>query len=388
MPGAAIKKGAGVALNALRGGTAAGAQGAAYGFGAGEDSAVSRAHSAGIGAGVGAAAGAAAPYALRGVQRAVDRRKVSRAGDAAAKTAPSLDDLRTRSSALYSASRARGVEIKPEVVQRFADDVTVSLADEGLDPILTPRAARAVERVQAIADGGKIEWKNIELARRVAGLAAKSPDPNERRLAGMVSEKVDDFVLNLMDEDLSAGSAEGLAPEIAEARALWSQMRNSERLAGAIESAGDAASGFENGLRVEFRKLIKDKKFFRTLSEPERQAVREVVRVTPTGMVLRTVAGLSFGSGNRRNILGGLGGSTAGGFLGGPVGAIAVPAAGYAAERAGEAMTLRTAQRAQGLVAAGGVKALPPPADLMLLENALRRSGGAAMVPGVNYLSR
>lgn len=106
-------------------------------------------------------------------------------------------------------------------------------------------------------------------------------------MAGIVSGKIDDFVLNLVDGDLDAGTAQGLSKELSEARSLWQRMRGSERVGAAMEAAKDAASGYENGLRIEFRKLIKDVKFFRSLSKPEQAAIRQVVQGTTVGNILK-----------------------------------------------------------------------------------------------------
>lgn len=387
--------GATKAAQAARGAAIGGAASAAYGFGSGEGGLASRAKDAAISGIIGGVVGAAAPSILRGAQNIVGGRRATAAAEAAVKDAPTADALRAESSRLYDAARARGVEIKPEVIKNFAADVAQTAMDEGLDPVLTPRASRAVERITAIGDSGSVKWKDLELARRVSGIAAQSTDPNERRMAGIVSEKIDDFVVNLVDGDLTAGTAEGLGSEIAQARKLWGQMRNSERMTQAMEKAKDAASGYENGLRIEFRKLVNDQKFWRGLSASEKDAVLAVVRGTPTGNILKRVSRLSFGAGAQTNVLGaslGSGmGATAGSALGGPVGAMVgatvPPLVGRAAAKGAERATERAALTAQGLAAVGGLPTPMAAPDLLLFRNALARTAVPAAA-GVNALAR
>lgn len=384
LPVGGAMRGGTVAAKAARGGAVGGA---AYGFGSGEGGAQERAEQALIGGGIGAAAGRAVPLAVEGVRRGMASRAASKTVAQTVASAPTDDALRARSSALYDAAAARGVRVKPQVAQTFADDVAATAAAEGLDPILTPRSARAVERIQNMAASGKVAWSDIELARRVTGIASQSTDPAERRMAGIVSGKIDDFVLNLVDGDLDAGTAQGLSKELSEARSLWQRMRGSERVGAAMEAAKDAASGYENGLRIEFRKLIKDVKFFRSLSKPEQAAIRQVVQGTTVGNILKRASRLSFGHGAQTNVLGASVGAGAGAALAGPIGAAAAPVAGFLAGRGAEKITSRAAEQARGLVASGGLPLLPAPQVSPVFENALARFSRGAAPVGVNALA-
>jgi hypothetical protein len=172
-------------------------------------------------------------------------------------------------------------------------------------------------------------------------------------------------------------------------------MRRSERLAGAMETAKDAASGYENGLRIEFRKLIKDQKFFRGLTDGEQAAIRAVVRGTPVGNTLKRVSRLSFGHGAQTNVLGGMVGSglgaAAGNAVAGPIGAAAGAAltagAGHLAGNLSEQATESLARRAGAITAGGGVM-LPAPVQYPMVSNALTRAPAPAGVAGVNWWNR
>jgi hypothetical protein len=389
LPAGGAASGANLMAQVGRGAIAGAAGGAAYGFGEGEGGLANRARGAAVGGAVGGAVGAAAPFVVRGVGNALASRSADDTLGAVAKSAPGVEDLRAASGDLYRAAEARGVAIKKSSFAPLVADIAASTRDMGIDRDLTPRSVAALRRLtEAVDEGGdSISWRDLETLRRVTSIASTAKDPADRRVAGAIVGKVDDFVMNLMDEDLSAGAADGMSAELKQARSLWKQMRGSERLAGAIESAKDAASGFENGMRIEFRKLIRDRKFFGSLSKTEQDAVRQVVHGTTVGNILKRVSRLSYGTGAQTNFLGasvaGGMGATAGHAVAGPVGAVigaTAPAlVGRAAGNAAERATLGAAQRAQGLISAGpetvtnALSGMAPP-DMFTLNNALARA--------------
>lgn len=397
MPVGAAATGGSLAAQAARGALAGGAGGAVYGFGGGEGGLGNRARGAAVGAATGAAVGAVAPYAVQGVKNALGARAARKAADEAISNAPSAAELRAASSGLYESVGKRGVTIKESAFTPLVDDIAVTTREMGIDPDLTPRSVAALRRLTDAA-GEDITWKDLETLRRVTSIASTAVDPNDRRVAGAIVQKVDDFVLNLVDGDLTSGTAAGLSDDLKEARTLWQRMRGNERVTGAMEAAKDAASGYENGLRIEFRKLIKDRKFYSSLAKPEQDAIRQVVRGTTAGNILKRVSRLSFGSGAQTNFLGASVGSGAaasiGGALAGPagaaVGAAATPLVGHMAGRAAERSTEAAALRAGGLIAAGrdayaNALANSAPPALTGLNNALAASRLPAAALATDY---
>ena len=388
VPGAAVK-GATLPQKIASGARSGGAFGAAYGFGTGEGGLPDRAQNMAIGGAVGAVAGAAAPLAMRGVEKIADKRALGRAATAAAKAAPGDDAMRAEAKTLFEGAKARGVQVKESAFQPLADDIVATVNDFGADPAITPGALSATKRITDLL-GKNVDWQDIETARRVASNASRaakigSPD---RALAGQIAGKVDDFVFNLVDGDLTQGQAANLGKELQQARSLWARIKNSERIGRAIEDADVALRGTERGLVNEFKKLRKDRKFWNGLSKPEQDAVMHVIRGTPAGMVLRTVGKFSFGTGQRSGLIGGTIGSTGafslGNAVGGPVGgAVAVgaqQALSRGAEAASDRLALSAATRAQSLARAGGVTRLPAPVRYDALENALSYGSRAAPV--------
>lgn len=90
LPGASLKAGAGLGVNALRLGASGAATGGAYSFGAGEGGFAERASDVPLGAAVGGAAGAAVPFALRGAQIGINALRGGPAARTAAREAAEL----------------------------------------------------------------------------------------------------------------------------------------------------------------------------------------------------------------------------------------------------------------------------------------------------------
>jgi hypothetical protein len=203
----------------------------------------------------------------------------------------------------------------------------------------------------------------------------KSSDGTTRYLTGSAIDEIDSFIGTLVSTDFTEEVTRDFGSELTRARSLWRRASNSEVIEDAFVRAQESKTGFENGLRDAFKSILRTKKG-RFLSEAERELVREVLKGSRVGNLLRTTAGLSFGNGVRRNTLGGFAGSAAGGHVLGPAGYVAAPVLGAAAEAGAEGITNRMAQRVRDAIASGKLdefmRGLPP---------AERREAQALLLP-------
>ena len=121
------------------------------------------------------------------------------------------------------------------------------MVDEGADKILSPKISR-ISDVLAETKGTTPSLSQLAIVRKQFGNAAGSADRAEARLGRIGVDLVDDFV---------EGGASNVGGTLKEARGLWSRLRKSEVIDGAIENAQVAQAGVEAGLRNEFRSLWK-----------------------------------------------------------------------------------------------------------------------------------
>jgi hypothetical protein len=364
-----------LAVNALRGAASGAAGGALYGFGSGEGGFENRLASGGIGALGGAFIGGAIP-ALGQVARAgLNKLADTRATKAAMAAAPSLDDLKAAASRIYA--QADNTPGMPRA--DFAAQAVGTLDDAaraGMDDMLTPGAARVAGKIDDAAASADptIGFRELDILRKQAGVPAGNvTNRTEAAIGSKFIGAIDDFIDNA-DPQLSGA--------LREARNMWGQLRRSELIGAAMDKAKNTASGFENGLRIEFRKILNNPKLLRGFNEQEIAAIKSVVAGTPMGNLLRQVGRIGIGLSGQSNGLGASIGGIAGTAAGGPLGGIAAVGAGTVAKALAERTTRKAAERAFALTGARNALAgVQPQVYLPGIENALGIASQSALGP-------
>lgn len=303
------------------------------------------------------------------------------------KQAPSDEALRKQARETLARAKGSGVVTQPESYLNMMADMETMVGMNKLNPTLHPRTTAAF---QILSDniGKEMDVEDLMIARRILGVAQRGVTPeglDERRIAGLMEDMLDDYVANLSQKDLLAGDPAELGNNLTKFRNLWSRMKKSETIEGIIENAGIQASGFENGIRIGFRQLLKDPRRIRGFSEGERDLMRQIVEGSSGQKLLRLLGKLSFGTRGGSNWLGGTAGSslgaTAGGLSGGPAGALLgaaiPPAVGYAAQKGADAGAMRAAELARALAATGGN--VPRSRAVDNLIRALMETGGPVL---------
>jgi hypothetical protein len=177
-------------------------------------------------------------------------------------------------------------------------------------------------------------------------------------------DEIDDYIDSLSERDVVAGDA-SKAKALREARNFYSRAKKAEELDKLVERAelsapNFSASGMENALRTEFRALAKNDRRLRRFTKEEQEAIRRVAKGGPMENTLRMLGKLA-----PTGVVSGALSSGAGFVTGGPLGAVALPAAGAAARYAATQMTLRNAAMANELVRRGPLT--PPPSPFSQL---------------------
>ncbi len=299
--------------------------------------------------------GIAAPAAALKVARVVKRRgreaKITRELDEAL---PTIDQLKDTSREVYKEIDDFGVTLKPESFRRLATNLRKTAQREGLDPTLTPKTEAAISRFDNEI-GNDVNLTQVDTLRKVAQNAAKSIEPADARLGSMMIETIDQFLDNLNPAELKRafGTPKDIGARYKTARELWGRARRSELIQEAFQKADLQASGFENGIRTQFRSILNNKKKRRFFKPDEIQAMNRVVKGDKTENLAKLVGRLGFSEGGATNILGGLGGVAAGGAIAGGPGALIVPVIGQLSRKLAQRMTARNAEFADKVIRAG-----------------------------------
>lgn len=352
LPGGAMAMGKGllgrVGMGILSGGAGAGT----YGFMEGEgDDRLENAIDTGI---LGGVLGGAIPVVGAGLSRAVGRFRNNRAIRAAAEAAPSREELATTASNLFDG--LKDARIPSQGILAMSDDVARAGREFGMDPMLMPNASRVADNLADLADdaGRDVAWQDLNILRRQAAVPAGNlANRPEAAVGSRMIEAIDGFVDEVAPE---------LGEQGAEARRMWGVLRRSELLDGAFERAKTAASGFENGLQIEFRRILRTPKLLRGFNDAEIAAMNRVVNGGVLHGLLRQFGRLGFSLDGGSNAVGGIFGAVGGATIN-PIGGILVPAVATAARRGSEAIRTRAAERAASIVRTPDAIALPVTRD-------------------------
>lgn len=292
--------------------------------------------------------------ALRAGRRAKNAKQSNRIMQEIDKSAPSVDQLFDTASDVYKEIDDMGASVDQRAYRNMANRIRRDAKKGGVDPIITPKAQQALRRIDELADGN-VAVSDIDMARKIAKNAAGSIEKTDAALGMQMIDTIDDFMDNLTPAAFtkSAANPAELGSRYKIARNLWGRGRRSELLGEAFEKARNQASGFENGLRTQFRQLLNNKRTRKMFNADEIDAMKKVVQGSKGENLARQIGRLSPADGVTGNALNAMVGSGAGYAVGGPVGAVAIPGIGYLSRKLAQRMTVKNAEFADQVIRAG-----------------------------------
>lgn len=266
--------------------------------------------------------------------------------------APSINQLKDASRSVYQEIDDLGVTLKPSAVENLTLSIRQGLEDSGLDAINTPKAFRAVKRLEDLI-GEQPTLRQIDQIRETAQAAASDiANKKEASLGVQFIDRVDEFLDNLQPSQFD-GAVDDLGSKYKQARDLWGRARRSELIEEAFIDAEDQASGFENGIRIAFRKILRNKKQRKFFTKDEIAEMQKVVRGTKAANLAKLVGKLGISEGNATNFLGGSIGAFGGASIFGPAGAVIVPGVGQFSKQFAQKLTKGNADFANAIIRAG-----------------------------------
>jgi hypothetical protein len=271
--------------------------------------------------------------------------------EAIQQAAPDIKKIQTAKTNAYAALDDFGVKVKADTFDAFADKINARLTKEGIDQTLTPKSSAALKRITE-AKGSDKTLAELDTLRKIAKGAANDIDKTDARLGNIIIDELDTGINKLSNQ---------IGGKFKEARGLAQRAFKSQDITDMMENASHTASGLENGLRIEARKILKNKKRRKGFSADELAALRKIEQGTTVGNLAKflgkfgisegqatSMLGASFGAGG-----GGVIGSMFGGPAGGIVGAVAVPAIGQIAKNTAQRITKNNAKFTDDLIRAG-----------------------------------
>ena len=324
------------------------AGGGLYGFGTGEGAKDSL-QKAKTGAIIG---GVASPAIGFVGGKLVDMRSKSKIMDVLRKTAPTQEEVKQASHALYKTAKDSGVVIRNQYYKDLLSKMGKEAKDFGFDLDLHPKTATAISRFMDKADDN-IGIDELEILRKKMQAAALSNERSDATLARNMLGVIDDAMDSLSPNSVLSGKGADVGGILKQARALWGKQSRMDMLNEAVEKARNQASGFENGIRVQMRSILNNPKKLRGFSADDVDLMKQVVRGGTKENILKLIGKMSISENQQSNLLGMLAGMAAGGSVGGAPGAIAMPIIGQAAKKSAQKLTRQNADNVIQSVARG-----------------------------------
>lgn len=266
--------------------------------------------------------------------------------------APSIDELKTAAREVYKEIDNLGATVNSSRVTGLTRDLSTTIRSEGFNKRIHPKVAAALDEFEKIT-GTNQPISNLDTLRKVARSAASSIEPDEARLGSIMVGKVDDFLDNLDQSALVGGNADEVGRKFKDARQLWQRARKGDDIEYAFERAKNQASGFENGLRVQFRSILNNKKKMRGYTQEEKAAIEQVVRGGGLENTAKAIGKFGFSEGQATSMLLSSLGATAGYAAGGAAGGVAVPLIGQVSKNLAQKLTRNNAEMVSQIVRQG-----------------------------------
>lgn len=299
-----------------------------------------------------------------GATAAVRKFQEGAAARQAANALPSGEKLVETGSNQFNQARAMDVVVKPDFAQRTAADMRAALKDFDPEDAAVKDVFRKIDRLDNLASSSPglppvaIEMNDVENVRKQLSKLRLSPDASTREAAKKAQEVLTKNQMALTTADTLSGDAPLYSKTIQDAVGNYGAGKRSNIITGKQDlaelNAGTAGSGAngDNAMRQAMKQLARPINNMNVpvarklgFNEAETAAITQGAMGTPVGNTARYLGKLA-PTGSVSGVLG----AGAGYGVGGPVGAIALPAAGYLAKKIGDLSTKRAVSAVDSLV--------------------------------------
>lgn len=267
--------------------------------------------------------------------------------------APSLDEIKDASRALYKEIDDTGAQVSDDSYLNLVVDIREMASKSGHRASLNPKSEAVIRELEnEIGMSHKVS--DIDSLRKVAQQAAKSIDPSDSRIGSKIIDKIDDYLDDLSPSDIVGDiDADQVGNTYRRARELWGRNKKQSIIQDAIERAELQASGFENGLRTQFRQILNNKRKRRAFTEAEINDMKKIVEGTKGANYAKFLGRFGMTEGQATSALGAAISAGAGGAVGGAPGAAASLAVGQFSKNLAQRLTKNNARFADAVVRAG-----------------------------------
>jgi hypothetical protein len=216
------------------------------------------------------------------------------------------EQLAEESSRLFGKARESGVLLNSQKFVTDMDRIGRNLREEGYTSKAYPKISSALDELQN--PNTPKDFVELQSLRKMIKGAQASADPAERRLASILVDEFDDYILKAPDSAIIGGSKDSISTW-KEARSTYGKLKKAEvfedMLANAqLDRSKFVAAGEENSMAQQLRQLAKNDKKMRLFTKEEQEAITNAAkggkvqnllkfygRFAPTGPITGAIAG-------------------------------------------------------------------------------------------------
>lgn len=205
-------------------------------------------------------------------------------------TGPPREVLAAQATAAYEAAKKSGIAFNPTRFSQSMGRIAGDLRQEGYTPTGYPKIEAAFKELTDV--GMPKDFTELQALRKIIQGAQASADPAERRLASILKDRFDSYIVNADKADIvGTGNKTGVA--------AWNQARNTysrmmkadvfdEMLANAqLDRSKFTQSGAENSMAQQLRTLAKNKNKMRLFTAAEQEEIRAAAKGSSTQNLLK-----------------------------------------------------------------------------------------------------
>jgi|694.fasta_scaffold02114_24 hypothetical protein len=205
-------------------------------------------------------------------------------------TGPSREVLAAQSTAAFEAAKNSGIAFNPSRFSTSMGRIAADLRQEGYTPTAYPKVEAVVRELTDV--NMPKDFTELQALRKMIQNAQASTDPAERRLATILKDRFDDYVVNADKSDIiGAGNKTGVA--------AWNQARNTysrmmkadvfeDMLANAqLDQSKFTQSGAENSMAQQLRSLAKNQNKMRLFTPAEQKEIIAAAKGSTTQNLLK-----------------------------------------------------------------------------------------------------
>ena len=192
---------------------------------------------------------------------------------------PSTEALGERASEAFNRATSMGVQYDPQAYQSFSGGLESGL--KGYDPDFSKFAdvKVAVNKLKNL-DSEPLTIERLHNARQMLGVLRGDKEKDVRRMAGILTDKLDDFVTNEKNTNVAAqmsGAGREAADALMSGIKDYKMMSKSAEIERLIERA-DLVGGSAENIETQFRVLARNPARLRKFTEDEQAMIKRIAK--------------------------------------------------------------------------------------------------------------